>query len=230
MTRTLAIGDIHGCLKALDTLLAMIELRPDDVLVTLGDYVDRGPDSKGVLDRLIGLKDVCRLVPLKGNHEVMMLEACRGRDSFNGWKSCGGDKALESYGAFLDFETFIERIPRIHWRLLNQDCVAFHETDRHFFVHANVCADLPFDQQPDYMIYWEHLVESRSVPHDSGKIMVCGHTQQRSGRPLVLDHAICIDTWACGGGWLTCLDVEKEAYWQANQSGETRCGLLDFRR
>jgi serine/threonine protein phosphatase 1 len=227
--RTLAIGDIHGCLKAFDTLLAMIELQPDDVLVTLGDYVDRGPDSNGVLDRLLDLRSYCKVVPLKGNHELIMLQACQDRVSFNACGSCGGRATLDSYGAALEYETFVSRIPRPHWRFLTKECVAYHETERHFFVHANACADLPFDQQPDYMIYWEHLIESRSVPHESGKIMVCGHTQQRSGRPLVLEHAICIDTWAYGDGWLTCLDVEKEAYWQANQRGETRRGLLGFR-
>jgi serine/threonine protein phosphatase 1 len=78
------------------------------------------------------------------------------------------------------------------------------------------------------MLYWEKISGQSERRHGSGKIMVCGHTQQRSGRPLVLDHAVCIDTWVYGDGWLTCLDVENEAYWQANQRGETRRGRLDF--
>jgi serine/threonine protein phosphatase 1 len=59
--------------------------------------------------------------------------------------------------------------------------------------------------------------------------MICGHSSQRSGRPLVLDHAICIDTWVYGDGWLTCLDLDAELYWQANQRGETRMRNLGFR-
>jgi serine/threonine protein phosphatase 1 len=59
--------------------------------------------------------------------------------------------------------------------------------------------------------------------------MICGHNVQRSGRPLVLDGAICIDTWVYGDGWLTCLDVESDIYWQANQRGEMRMGNLRFR-
>ena len=79
------------------------------------------------------------------------------------------------------------------------------------------------------MLYWETLEAARWRPHESGKTMICGHSVQRSGRPLVLDHAICIDTWVYGDGWLTCLDVEAEVYWQANQRGETRMRNLGFR-
>src|SRR5438128_342790 len=75
--RTIAVGDVHGCKAALDALLAAIEPEPADTLVTLGDYVDRGPDSRGVLDRLIGLAGRCRLVPLMGNHEEALLDALR---------------------------------------------------------------------------------------------------------------------------------------------------------
>ena len=65
--RTLAIGDIHGCLRALDLLLEQVDLQPGDLVVTLGDYIGRGPDSKGVLDRLIALRERSRLGVLKGN-------------------------------------------------------------------------------------------------------------------------------------------------------------------
>ena len=73
MTRTIAIGDIHGCLAAFDALLAAIEPTQQDILVPVGDYIDRGPDSKGVIDRLIELKEKTVLFPLMGNHEEMML-------------------------------------------------------------------------------------------------------------------------------------------------------------
>ena len=73
MPRTIAIGDIHGCSAALAKLIELIELQPDDVLVPLGDFVDRGIDSKGVIHQLISLGDRCRLVPILGNHEEMML-------------------------------------------------------------------------------------------------------------------------------------------------------------
>src|SRR4051812_40922994 len=76
--RTLAIGDIHGCSKALDALLALVKPGPQDQIVTLGDYVSRGPDSRGVVDRLVRLSKGGRLVALRGNHEQMMMD---GRES-----------------------------------------------------------------------------------------------------------------------------------------------------
>jgi serine/threonine protein phosphatase 1 len=79
------------------------------------------------------------------------------------------------------------------------------------------------------MLYRERLEPAGWRPHESGKTLICGQSAQRSGCPLVLDAAVCIDTWACGDGWLTCLDVHQEAYWQANQRGEMRMGSLGFR-
>ena len=76
--RALAIGDIHGCLGPLDDLLAWVTPTADDALITLGDYVDRGPDTRGVLNRLIELKKKRPLICLRGNHEIMMLDAWRG--------------------------------------------------------------------------------------------------------------------------------------------------------
>ena len=109
MARILAIGDIHGCLTALDTLLGFVQPTPDDQLIFLGDYIDRGPDSKGVLDRLIELKQTRQIVCLRGNHEVMMLAGREGRDDFRFWMSFGGMEALGSYaepGAGVSLETF----------------------------------------------------------------------------------------------------------------------------
>lgn len=71
--RILAIGDIHGCSIALDSLLAAVVPQPEDKIITLGDYVDRGPDTKGVIDRLIALHATGQLIPLRGNHEQIML-------------------------------------------------------------------------------------------------------------------------------------------------------------
>ena len=227
--RTLAIGDIHGCLRALDALLEQVDPQRGDLLVTLGDYVDRGSDSKGVLDRLVALRACCRLVALQGNHDRMMLAGRQDPEHFREWLECGGKRTLEAYQAREDWEAFATAIPARHWRFLQDDCVPYHESDTHFFVHANVYPDLPLAEQPDYMLYWETLEAARWRPHESGKTMICGHSVQRSGRPLVLDHAICIDTWVYGDGWLTCLDVEAEVYWQANHRGETRMRNLGFR-
>lgn len=96
-SRTIAIGDIHGCFDAFDKLLQSLELRPTDTLVTLGDYVDRGPDSPRVVERLIALRSECRLVTLLGNHEAMMLGAMHDQQQASFWLRCGGAETMLSY-------------------------------------------------------------------------------------------------------------------------------------
>ena len=115
-------------------------------------------------------------------------------------------------------------IPEAHWRFLEEELRAWYETPTHFFVHANYYPDVPLAEQPDLMLYWEKFDDP--PPHESGKIMVCGHTPQKSGLPRNIGHAVCIDTWVYGKGWLTCLDVGSGKYWQANQRRETRSGRL----
>jgi serine/threonine protein phosphatase 1 len=232
--RLLAIGDIHGCLRALETLLAAVSPQPDDQIITLGDYVDRGPDSRGVLERLVALYDRGRLVPLIGNHDLMLLQARDIPDSL--WLGFGGDATLRSYGIAEPMieqalgnewngEALLGGIPERHWQFLERDCVPYFETQTHFFVHANAYPDVPLSEQPDFMLYWEKLIEP--CAHVSGKIMVCGHTRQKNGVPLDLGTTICIDTNIYEGGWLTCLDVLARYVWQANENGELRQGTLD---
>jgi serine/threonine protein phosphatase 1 len=227
--RLLAIGDIHGCLTALDALLEIVAPEPDDTLITLGDYVDRGPDSYSVLERLIGLLEKDRLIALRGNHDVMMLDIHRhGVDPL--WLSYGGNNTLQSYGIDddyddIDLRELLAKIPKRHWKFLEDDLLPYYETDEYIFVHANLYPDLPLDEQPDYMLYWEKL--DGPCAHVSGKTMICGHTRQKSGVPLNLDTSICIDTNIYDGGWLTCLDVLSGRFWQANEQGETRTGWLE---
>jgi serine/threonine protein phosphatase 1 len=221
--RHVAVGDVHGCFKALTSLVEFVELRPDDVLVTLGDYVDRGPDSCAVLDWLIAQQRRGNLVALRGNHEVMMLAARDSGEARAYWEQCGGDAALASYSPFGDKGRLAD-VPDAHWEFL-ESTLAYHETPTHFFVHANAYPDCPLAEQPDFMLYWESFDDP--PPHESGKVMVCGHTPQKGGRPRGVGHAVCIDTWACGKGWLTALDVETGRYWQANQKGDRRGGWLE---
>lgn len=225
MARILAIGDVHGCLTALDTLLGLVGLRPTDQLVFLGDYVDRGPDSKGVLDRVLELRRGYDVVCLRGNHEVMMRGARQGRDDFRFWLACGGAAALESYARPSGIVT-LDDIPDPHWHLIDRGCLDWFETDTHIFVHANLHPDKSLAEQPTEWLHWQPLSKDRHKPHQSGKTMICGHTEQRSGWPLRLLAAVCIDTWAYGDGWLTCLDVETGEYLQANELGQTRTGEL----
>jgi serine/threonine protein phosphatase 1 len=224
MMRHLAIGDIHGCFRALTTLEAFVPFRPDDRLITLGDYVDRGPNSCAVLDWLIARRSGGNLVALRGNHEVMMLAAQNSREGMQMWLESGGDAALASYSPFGDKGRLAD-IPDAHWEFLESATLPFYEMVTHFFVHANAYPDSSLDEQPDFMLYWESFDDP--PPHESGKVMVCGHTRQKSGHPRNLGHAVCIDTGAYGSGWLTCLDVATGQYWQANERGETRQGWLE---
>ena len=222
--RYLAIGDIHGCYKSLETLSAFVPFSADDMIITLGDYVDRGPDSRAVLDWIVARHQAGSLIALRGNHELMMLEARQSDQAFKVWLRSGGDATLASYarsGGGAD----LSDIPELHWRFLEDDIRGWFETEKHFFVHAGAYADCPLEQQPDFMLYWESFDDP--PPHASGKIMVCGHTSQHLGRPRSIGHAVCIDTRAYGDGWLTCLDVQSGRYWQANEKGETRAGWLE---
>lgn len=213
--RTLAIGDIHGCFRSLDALASFAAFEPDDRIITLGDYVDRGPDSRRVIEWLVDRQATGRLIPLRGNHELMMVAARGSQQHLQEWLSCGGNAVLRSYGT-----DCLDALPEEHWRFLTKALRSHYCTKSHFYVHANAYAEIPIDEQPDYMLYWESF--GNPAPHESGLTMVCGHTPQRDGVPLSVGHAICIDTWACRGGWLTCLDVDSGVCWQANESGETR--------
>ena len=86
-------------------------------------------------------------------------------------------------------------------------------------------ANTALADQSDANLYWRRYRDPE--PHVSDKIMVCGHTIQESGLPLSNGHSICIDTWAYGEGWLTCLDVESGTIWQANEAGDKRSFTLD---
>ncbi len=220
--RTLALGDIHGCSKALLALAAYVPFQPDDLIISLGDYVDRGPDSKGVLDWLIQRYQTQKLIPLRGNHEIMMLQARDSAQAFTYWRIYGGDATLASYAG--GGEVTLADIPEEHWDFIDLELFDWYETDRHFFVHANAVSDLSLDAQPDLRLFWEPF--DFAPPHCSGKIMICGHTAQKTGEPLNIGHAVCIDTWVYGAGWLTCLDIDTGTYWQANQQGQTRTGQL----
>jgi serine/threonine protein phosphatase 1 len=224
MSRHLAIGDIHGCNTALETLIDFVGLKSDDTVVFLGDYVDRGPDTAAVLDFVINLSKTHTVIPLRGNHELMMLDSREKESWLHSWLQYGGAETLASYSEAVNPEDLFADIPAVHMDFLENQLLAHYECDTHFFVHANADADTPLDEQPDSSLYWRRYLDPQK--HCSGKIMVCGHTIQESGEPANNGDAVCIDTWAYGEGWLTCLHVESETVWQANQARQTRTFAL----
>ena len=219
--RLIAIGDIHGCATALKSLIEVINPVPDDTIVTLGDYVDYGPDSRSVINQLIQLSRCCRLIPLLGNHEEMLLQALESESALRSWLDLGGDKTLLSYpydGTNIIDSAHVEFI---------RGCLDYFETDDYIFAHANYDPDLPMDRQPSLKLRWEFLDEPRQRPHFSGRTVIVGHTPQTSGEVLDLDFLRCIDTDCSRGGWLTGLEIRSGKVIQANQIGETR---LDWQR
>jgi serine/threonine protein phosphatase 1 len=220
--RTLAIGDIHGCHAALTCLLREVRLEPEDRVVFLGDYIDRGPASRAVIDTLLELGKTCRAAFLRGNHEVMILEARDDPLKENLWQSYGGLETVASYSAAYDAK-WVSAIPGSHWEF-QERTVRFHETDRYIFIHACLDPEVDMNEQPDLLLFWEFF--DRIKPHRSGKRIICGHTPQRSGEINDVGFAACIDTGAVRGGWLTCLDVDSGQYWQANERGNARGGIL----
>jgi serine/threonine protein phosphatase 1 len=161
---------------------------------------------------------------LRGNHEVMVLEAKDDPLKANLWQSYGGLETLESYGSAFR-ENWAPSIPKPHWQFWERTVRCF-ETPTRIFVHACLDPDLDVQEQPDWLTYWEFF--ERIQPHKSGKKIICGHTPQRSGVISDVGFAVCIDTGAAIGGWLTCLDTESGRYWQANEKGGVRSGGLDW--
>jgi serine/threonine protein phosphatase 1 len=216
-SRTIAIGDIHGCSAALDALVEAIQPRREDCIVTLGDYINRGPDSRGVIERLIQLKGRCRLVPLLGNHDQMLLDVQSGKCPIDWLLGMGGNATLDSYGPRRE----IGLIPKAHFQFLER-CRNFYETDTHIFVHANYFPNIPMNEQHVGVLRWESIRSMTPGRHDSGKTVIAGHTSQKNGEILDLGHVKVIDTYCYGGGWLTALDVQTAEVWQVDREGNLR--------
>lgn len=213
--RRFVIGDIHGCSKALRTLIECIAPQPEDEIVFLGDYVDRGPDSRGVIDQVIELQDRCRVVPLRGNHEIMLMGVAFGGLNSDMWLSTGGKATVTSYGGSLD------KIPPDHERFL-RSLRPYYETAEQIFVHAGYVAHLPMDQQSDEIRYWTHLGAVTPPPHFTGKRVYVGHTPQPAGCIRDLGYLVFVDTYCFGTGYLTAMDVTTDEVIQVDRKGHRR--------
>ena len=216
--RLFAIGDIHGCLTALDTLLDSLELTPKDRLVFLGDYIDRGPNSRGVLERMIELGSSGNHIFLRGNHEAWMLSARINFSMFQSWWEVGGLETMDSYNT-----RDLHDIPDSHWNFLERTRL-FWESQGHIFVHG-ASGTGPLEETGEHWLLWQRI--NNIEPHPSGKRTICGHTKQRNGCPLDREFAVCIDTGAHAGSWLTALEVNSDEVFQADELGRTRSGTLE---
>ena len=201
MSNSYAIGDIHGCL---DQLQRLIELCERDAgaqrtkFVFLGDYIDRGPDSRGVIDFLIDLQKWSpdEIVCLRGNHEDLLLTALEDSEQEPNWLLNGGASTLSSYRVASPID-----LPPGHTDWL-RSLPFFHDDGMRFFVHAGVHPARPLNQQDPHDLLWirEPFLSSNK---DFGRLIVHGHTPIRSGFPDVHANRLNIDTGAVYGRALT---------------------------
>lgn len=221
-----AVGDIHGEREMLEELIAKLPLQADDQLVFMGDYVDRGPDARGVVDVLLGLSQRYSCTFLCGNHESMFLD-------FLGWRSAayfagdaflanGGDRTLASYGYFdrddPDPDTF--SLPSAH-ESFYRNLELYHQSGDYLFVHAGVGRrllgekDLHFAMRrarPEDLL-WDRA--SIDLPHELGVTVVYGHTPNVDfGVRWNPPYSIGIDTGAVYGGHLTAIRLPDETLFQ----------------
>ena len=219
--RIIAIGDIHGCSIALAAVLEALQAGPNDQVISLGDVIDYGPDSRGVLSQLKALQDRAQLILLTGNHEEMLFGVLDQNRELASWTWHGGDQTLASYGVDHPGDLPADDIA------LLRTAKPYFETETHGFVHAGYFPNQPLSETPSSALFWEFLEPIRGWPHYSGKTFVVGHTAQTSGKVLYLGFAVCIDTDCSRGNWLTALDTSSGKLWQANQRGELREGMLN---
>ncbi len=213
--RRFAIGDIHGCAKALRTVIEEINPSSQDTLVFLGDYIDRGPDSRDVVQQIIDLKSRCRVFPLLGNHELMLSAILeRGLDDAV-WLASGGRATVASYGGKLS------KIPDRHLEFFRA-LIPYYDSDDTICVHAGYDPMMPMDQQRGNVMHWNHLPATLPLPHVSGKRVFIGHTPQPTGNILDVGHLVCIDTYCFGGGFLTAFDLDSNRLIQVDHHGHLR--------
>jgi serine/threonine protein phosphatase 1 len=201
MPLTYAIGDIHGCLDKLCGLLLRCEKHADGQpmsFVFVGDYIDRGPQSCGVIDCLIDLKAQHgeRVVTLMGNHEAMALAVIDGSGPARLWLAQGGLATLKSYGI-----AELRELPRAHVDWLRALPLRYDD-GRRFFVHAGVNPATPLEAQNDFDLLWirEPFLSHRG---DYGRLIVHGHTPLLGGVPDLHGNRLNLDTGAVFGGPLT---------------------------
>lgn len=234
--RVFAIGDVHGCNDLLVALLddILASRRPGEtapLIVMLGDYVDRGPDSRGVIDRLIQLRaDMPGARFLCGNHEEAMLRFLQDMEAGLVWSTYGGKATMRSYGVEPpaddnDFpawqrahDLLVEAVPESHKRFLwsLEDSI---ELGDYLFVHAGVRPDKPLNAQSAKDLRWirePFLSDTRRLE----KVIVHGHTP--ATEPYADDRRIGVDTWAYNTGVLTAIELsgERRAFISACRDGD----------
>jgi serine/threonine protein phosphatase 1 len=201
MQLTYAIGDVHGSLDMLKALIEGCRQHADGralQFVFLGDYIDRGPDSAGVVRFMMRLQDELqdRLIALRGNHEAFVLGLLDAVVPLGIWLRNGGDETLASYGVREAGE-----LPRAHLDWMRSLRLSYDD-GRRFFVHAGVDPEKPLDAQDEQALLWirEPFLSDR---RDYGRLIVHGHTPLETAVPELRSNRLNLDTAAVYGGVLT---------------------------
>jgi serine/threonine protein phosphatase 1 len=201
-----AIGDIHGCNHELKKLLSLINPVPTaDTIVFLGDYIDRGPDSRGVIETILDFKKAFpHTVCLKGNHEAMFLNAYLNERNVDLYLFNRGDATLHSYGVTAADFPALKFLPEEHLQFLT-NLLLYYETNDYLFVHAGLRPQRSLEEQSPEDLLWirDEFIHSS---WDFGKTVVFGHSPL-SEKPLIEKNKIGIDTGAVYGGRLTCIEL-----------------------
>ncbi|MFH2066958.1 MAG: metallophosphoesterase family protein [Pseudomonadota bacterium] len=211
MYNLFAIGDIHGCFEKLKMLIGKMDINfKTDLLIFLGDYIDRGPCSYEVVDYLIELKKQQEnIIFLKGNHEEMFENYLAGVDRF-AYLSNGGRQTIDSYARH-GYKPGKDFIPKEHMEFF-KNLDLFYETDNYIFVHAGLKEKKALADQSQDDLLWirQKFIKSK---HNFGKQIVFGHTPLAS--PLVQSNKIGIDTGAVYGNSLTCVKLPDLIFYHA---------------
>lgn len=214
--RFFIVGDIHACPQELEALLMGLSLRREDRLVFLGDYIDRGPGARQVVDLLLGMQavEVCAMTFLKGNHEDMFLDFLGyGGNYGDAFLMNGGVKTLKSYDCspLMDVPEVLVRIPEAHLSFFRNLELAF-PTDEVLCVHAGINALRSLaDQDPEDLLWIRQ--EFIDNPHPLPCTIVYGHTPQREVR-FDLPYKVGIDTGLVYGGKLSCVEFTEKKLFQ----------------
>jgi serine/threonine protein phosphatase 1 len=222
-TRIYAIGDIHGRLDLLDQVLARIDadaaLHPASIAIRvfLGDYIDRGPDSKRVLDRLISYHVAQPTICLMGNHEAYLQEFLKNPDVLSEWRHYGGLDTLLSYGLAptvvidarrqRELSSDLAKVLLSSHRAFLNNLKPYFISGDFFFVHAGVRPGICITQQSKDDLLWIRR-DFLSCEDDFGKMVVHGHSPVLE--PDIRPNRINIDTGAYATGRLTCLVIETD--------------------
>jgi len=193
-----AVGDIHGSLKALKTIFKQNLITKENTVVFLGDYIDRGPDSKGVLTWLIKNSKKYNFEFILGNHEIMILTAKKSPERLVEWLHFGGVQTLNSYKISND-PNWADKIDSTHWNFID-NCKAYFEIDNYIFVHAGHEQGKDLSSQNRHHLFWKKYETPEQYCPDTK--IICGHTSRKNGEIANFGHTVCIDTYAHGGMWL----------------------------